>query len=238
MNSNENHILVCDDEQDVREMVQEYLSKRGYDVSAAAHADELRTVLNEKDVDLIILDINMPGEDGLAVLRSLRPDNMVPVVMLTAAGDVVDRIIGLEMGADDYLGKPVDLRELEARVKAVLRRKGLPEAPVDAEGVTGDARFGEYVLNIEAAKMVAEDGTELPLTAMEFSLLMAFAQNKGRVLNRDQILEQAHDRSWDPFDRSIDIRISRLRRKIEVNPEKPRIIRTVRGLGYVYDPDG
>lgn len=123
-------------------------------------------------------------------------------------------------------------------LKAVLRRKGLPEAPADAEGVTGDARFGEYVLNIEAAKMVAEDGTELPLTAMEFSLLKAFAQNKGRVLNRDQILEQAHDRSWDPFDRSIDIRISRLRRKIEVNPEKPRIIRTVRGLGYVYDPDG
>ncbi len=238
MNTSDTHILVCDDEQDVREMVQEYLGKRGYDVSVSANADELRIVLVDQAIDLIILDINMPGEDGLAVLRSLRPDNMVPVVMLTAAGDVVDRIVGLEMGADDYLGKPVDLRELEARIKAVLRRKGTPESVADNSTATGDARFGDYMLNIEAAKMTAEDGTELPLTAMEFSLLKAFAQNKGRVLNRDQILEQAHDRSWDPFDRSIDIRISRLRRKIEANPEKPRIIRTVRGLGYVYDPDG
>ena len=230
-------ILVCDDEVDVREMVQEYLAKRGFKVSTVGSGDELRAVVASGGIDLIILDINMPGEDGLSVLRSLRPDNMVPVVMLTAAGEVVDRIIGLEMGADDYLGKPVDLRELEARIKAVLRRKSDSNPKQEKSKSTGSARFGDYTLDIEAARMTSDDGTELQLTAMEFNLLKAFAQNKGRVLNRDQILEQAHDRSWDPFDRSIDIRISRLRRKIEKNPEKPSIIKTVRGLGYLYDPD-
>ncbi len=234
---NENtHIVVCDDELDVREMVQEYLGKRGFRVSTAANGGELRETLASEATDLVVLDINMPGEDGLAVLRSLRPDNPVAIVMLTAAGEVVDRIIGLEMGADDYLGKPVDLRELEARIKAVLRRRGEAKTPAASSAPADAAQFGDYTLNIEAAKMVSADGTELQLTAMEFSLLKVFAENKGRVLNRDQILEQAHDRSWDPFDRSIDIRISRLRRKIEKNPEKPSIIRTVRGLGYVYDP--
>lgn len=235
MENKDTRILVCDDELDVREMLQEYLQKRGFDVSIASSGKELRTVLDYENIDLIILDINMPGEDGLAVLRSLRPDNQTPVVMLTAADDVVDRIIGLEMGADDYLGKPVDLRELEARIKAVMRRKAPVIAPEkESENV---ARFGDFSLDIEAATLTAKDGSEVQLTAMEFSLLKAFAENKGRVLNRDQILEQAHDRSWDPFDRSIDIRISRLRRKIEKNPEKPVIIKTVRGIGYVYNPD-
>ena len=236
MDKNPIDILVCDDEQDVREMLQEYLDKRGFNVTTAGNAQELRAVLARANVDLIILDINMPGEDGLAVLRSLRTDNQVPVIMLTAAGETVDRIIGLEMGADDYLGKPVDLRELEARVKAVLRRKGEIAEKSDGPANADTERFGDYLLDIPAAKLTASDGSEMPLTAMEFNLLKVFAQNKGRVLNRDQILEQAHDRSWDPFDRSIDIRISRLRRKIERNPEKPTIIRTVRGIGYVYDP--
>ncbi len=237
MDEKTTRILVCDDEQDVREMLQEYLGKRGFAVTTAANAQELRAQLARSGADLIILDINMPGEDGLAALRSLRVDSQVPVIMLTAAGEVVDRIIGLEMGADDYLGKPVDLRELEARAKAVLRRKGDGAGKKENSTKVDTAQFGDYLLDIQAAKMTAGDGSELPLTAMEFNLLKAFAQNKGRVLNRDQILEQAHDRSWDPFDRSIDIRISRLRRKIEKNPEKPTIIRTVRGLGYVYDPD-
>ncbi|MEM7302773.1 MAG: response regulator [Pseudomonadota bacterium] len=236
---NENiRILVCDDEVDVREMLQEYLSKRSFNVSAAANGQELRAVLVSGGIDLIILDINMPGEDGLAILRSLRPDNQVPVIMLTAAGEVVDRIIGLEMGADDYLGKPVDLRELEARIKAVIRRKKDDGGTAEKNAASGTARFGDYVLDLNAAKMTSDDGEELKLTAMEFNLLKAFALNKGRVLNRDQILEQAHDRSWDPFDRSIDIRISRLRRKIEKNAEKPSIIKTVRGIGYLYDPNG
>jgi DNA-binding response OmpR family regulator len=235
MGDNKFHILVCDDELDVREMLQEYLSKRGYQISVAASSKELRAVMSVNQIDLILLDINMPGEDGLTTLRSLRIEDQTPVVMLTAAGEVVDRIIGLEMGADDYLGKPVDLRELEARIKAVLRRKD--NIPAPQEDNTGNfAEFGNFVLDLEAAKMLSADGEEVPLTAMEFSLLKVFAKNKGRVLNRDQLLEQAHDRSWDPFDRSIDIRISRLRRKIEIIPEKPAIIKTVRGLGYLYDP--
>ena len=237
MDNEDIRILVCDDERDVREMVQEYLTKRRFQVSTAGNGNELRAVLASGGINLIILDINMPGEDGLSVLRSLRPENQLPVIMLTAAGDVVDRIIGLEMGADDYLGKPVDLRELEARIKAVLRRRDDPGQNVVEKVSNGNAQFGEYVLDIEAAKMTSRDGSELQLTAMEFNLLKTFALNRGRVLNRDQILEQAHDRSWDPFDRSIDIRISRLRRKIEKNPEKPSIIKTVRGLGYLYDPD-
>ncbi len=230
-------IMVCDDERDVREMLQEYLSKRGFDVIPACDSTELRATLEQKSVDLILLDINMPGEDGLTTLRSLRTDNQVPVVMLTAAGEVIDKIVGLEMGADDYLAKPVDLRELEARVKAVLRRKSEPEPKAAAGEAPATAPFGDYTLDLTAAKLLASDGAEVPLTAMEFNLLSLFARNRGRVLNRDQILEQAHDRSWDPFDRSIDIRISRLRRKIEPNPQKPQIIKTVRGIGYIYDPD-
>jgi DNA-binding response OmpR family regulator len=237
MENEDTRILVCDDEVGLREMVQEYLAKRGFKVSTAANADELRTILASGGIDLIVLDINMPGEDGLSALRSLRADNPVPVIMLTAAGEVIDRILGLEMGADDYLGKPVDLRELEARIKAVLRRKGEPATTESVASSKTSARFGDYTLHIDTARLEAEGGSEVQLTAMEFNLLKVFAENKGRVLNRDQILEQAHDRSWDPFDRSIDIRISRLRRKIEKNPSKPTIIKTVRGLGYIYDPD-
>ncbi len=219
-------------------MLQEYLDKRGFKVSIVSGGKELRDLLSINQIDLIILDINMPGEDGLSILRSLRPDIQIPVIMLTAAGDVIDRIIGLEMGADDYLGKPVDLRELEARIKALLRRNSNIQnshEPEDAKPAT--VKFGDFQRDLEAAKLLDIDGEEISLTAMEFNLLKVFAENKGRVLNRDQILEQAHDRSWDPFDRSIDIRISRLRRKIEKNPEKPVIIKTVRGIGYLYDPN-
>jgi len=229
-------ILVCDDEPDVREMLQEYLTKRGFQVETAGNSEDLRASLDANAIDLILLDINMPGEDGLTTLRILRATNQVPVVMLTAAGEVIDKIVGLEMGADDYLAKPIDLRELEARIKAVLRRRANPtEAPVSPEA-KGTAPFGDFTLDISAAKLFCNTGDEVPLTAMEFSLLCLFARNRGRVLNRDQILEQAHDRSWDPYDRSIDIRISRLRRKIEPNPQKPQIIKTVRGIGYIYDP--
>jgi two-component system phosphate regulon response regulator OmpR len=228
------HILVCDDEADVREMLAEYLGKRGFRLSAAANAVELRAAIEAQRPDLILLDINMPGEDGLSVLRSLGGDDAPAVIMLTAAGEVVDRVVGLEMGADDYLGKPVDLRELTARIKAVLRRRAAAEAVPLSERKR--FRFGKAWLDVEAARLTGEDGSEIPLTSMEYNLLKLFARNQGRVLNRDQILEGAHDRSWDPFDRSIDIRISRIRRKIEVNPQKPEVIRTVRGEGYIYDP--
>lgn len=230
-------ILVCDDEPDLREMLQEYLEKRAFRVALAADTKEMRASLENNAPDLILLDINMPGEDGLSALRALRTDNNVPVVMLTAAGETVDRIVGLEMGADDYLGKPVDLRELEARIKAVLRRRAEPVASQKSGVSANTVVMGEFTLDIEAARLTDASGEAVPLTAMEFRLLKLFAENRGRVLNRDQILEQAHDRSWDPYDRSIDIRISRLRRKIELNPEKPGIIRTVRGIGYVFDPE-
>lgn len=229
-------ILVCDDEPDLREMLQEYLEKRAFRVALAADAVQMRTAFAEMTPDLILLDINMPGEDGLSALRALRTESNVPVVMLTAAGETVDKIVGLEMGADDYLGKPVDLRELEARIKAVLRRRAEPAAQPTNGAVGQTVTMGDFTLDLDAARMTDADGEVVQLTAMEFRLLKLFAENRGRVLNRDQILEQAHDRSWDPFDRSIDIRISRLRRKIERNPEKPSMIRTVRGIGYVFDP--
>ena len=228
------HILICDDEEDVREMVGEYLVRRGFMVSTAHDAEAMRQVLGEKSIDALVLDINMPGEDGLSALRSLRADNNLPVIMLTATAEVVDRILGLEMGADDYLGKPVDLRELEARLKTVLRRQSVPPAEAEDGKAEGKVLFGDCTLDLEAALLFAPDGSEIPITAMEFSLLKVFANNRGRVLNRDQLLDQAHDRDWDPFDRSIDIRISRLRRKIEPNAKKPEVIRTVRGIGYIF----
>lgn len=178
----------------------------------------------------------------MTALRGLaaRPD-APPVIMLTAAGEVVDRVVGLELGADDYLVKPADLRELAARIKAVLRRRApLPVPASEGAELPELGRtlfpFGKAWLDLEAARLTDADGREIPLTAMEYNLLKLFARNRGRVLNRDQILEGAHDRSWDPFDRSIDIRISRIRRKIEANPQKPEVIRTVRGVGYIYDP--
>ncbi|MCV2868454.1 response regulator [Defluviimonas sp. WL0002] len=228
------HILICDDERELRDMLAEYLGKRGFRTTLAAHAEELRAAIGKQKPDLILLDINMPGEDGLSVLRSLQGPDAPLVIMLTAAGEVVDRVVGLEMGADDYLAKPVDLRELASRIKAVLRRR----VTATAEPATERARFrfGKTWLDLDAAKLLDEEGNEVPLTSMEFNLLKLFARNRGRVLNRDQILEGAHDRNWDPFDRSIDIRISRIRKKIEINPQKPEVIRTVRGVGYIYDP--
>ena len=181
----------------------------------------------------------MPGEDGLSLARFLRERGDTAIIMLTASGDVVDRIIGLEMGADDYLAKPVDLRELQARIKAVLRRGQVPQAPKSVrQRETGGetVKFGRCTLDLAAYKLFDSEGQEVPITAMEYALLKVFAENADRVLNRDQLLEQAHDRSWDPFDRSIDIRISRLRRKIEIDPSKPEVIKTVRGIGYRFSP--
>lgn len=231
------HILICDDEADLRETIGDYLKRRGYDVSFAADGDALKVVLGCDDtVDLILLDITMPGDDGLTVLRALRTGHEVPVIMVTAAGETVDRIVGLELGADDYLAKPVDLRELDARIKAVLRRdrptkKAAPLQPAATEHAFDGLRFIP-----EAGKLFGRDGEEIALTAMELRLLEAFVNARGRVLNRDQLLDLAHDRNRDPFDRSIDIRVSRLRRKIERDPQQPVLIRTARGIGYIFDP--
>lgn len=229
-------ILICDDEPRMREMVSEYLTERGFEVTEAANADELADESRAHPPDLILLDINMPGRDGLTALREMRVHSAVPIIMLTAASEVIDRVVGLEMGADDYLGKPVDLRELEARIKAALRRQSEPQVGLYPKCPKNDdtADFGPCKLDLGAARLFGPQGEEIPITAMEFDLLQLFHENQGRVLSRDQILERAHKKGWAPFDRSIDLRISRLRRKIESNPSKPQIIRTVRGIGYIF----
>ncbi len=233
------HIVVCDDEPDIRETVSEYLELQGYRVSPVDGGPALRELVDKEKIDVVLLDIMMPGEDGLSLARFLRERGDTAIIMLTASGETVDRIIGLEMGADDYLAKPVDLRELLARIKAVLRRT-TAQVAAPAAGTGGASatavHFGTCVLDIEQHKLFAADGEEIAITAMEFNLLKVFADHSGRVLNRDQLLEMAHDRDWDPFDRSIDIRISRLRKKIEADPAKPQIIKTVRGVGYIFSP--
>lgn len=230
------HIVVVDDEPGIRETIQEYLELHDYRVTAAGGGEELRRAVDGNSVDLVLLDIRMPGEDGLSLARFLRAEKQVGIIMLTAAGEVVDRIVGLEMGADDYLAKPVDLRELLARIKAVLRRSERAPSQDAAEPVEDArlARFGRFTLNLDSHKLLDDNGRDVALTGMEFDLLKAFADNPNRVLTRDQLLNLAHNRDWEPFDRSIDIRIARIRRKIEGDPAKPQVIKTVRGAGYLY----
>jgi two-component system phosphate regulon response regulator OmpR len=231
------HIVVVDDEADLRDTLREYLEIQGFKVTCAEDAAALRAVVAEPEapIDLVLLDISMPGEDGLSVARFLRETSDVAIIMLTAAGSTVDKIIGLEVGADDYLAKPVDLREMLAHIKAVLRRaQRTREASTTALAEGKEALFGRCRLDLDSHKLYAEDGSELPLTSMEFDLLRAFAEHPNRVLTRDQLLEWAHNRNWDPFDRSIDIRIARIRKKIEPDPAKPQVIKTVRGAGYLY----
>ncbi len=235
--SDRERIVVVDDEEDVRDTFAEYLTMRGYDVSTAESGEELRARVEEGPLDLVLLDLNLPGEDGLTLARFLREETEAAIIMVTAAAEPVDRVIGLELGADDYIGKPCDLRELAARVKSVLRRAGTPPAKVPS-GDTRRLAIGTFVFDLDAHELFAEDGSPVSLTAMEFDLLAAFVEHPNRVLTRDQLLDLAHHRRWDPFDRSIDIRIARLRRKIEVDPQKPQIIKTVRGAGYVFVPDG
>lgn len=240
MNGNEQdtRVIICDDEQDIRDTLQEYLCLRGFEVRCARDGKELREIVDLFDPHVVLLDINMPGEDGLSLARFLSARGGTAIMMLTAAADVVDRVVGLEMGADDYLSKPVDLRELQARIKAVLRRGRRAAAGSETRDSGELVQFGRCKLDLASHNLIGENGEAIGITAMEFSLLKVFAQNAGRVLNRDQLLEQAHDRDWDPYDRSIDIRISRLRKKIELNPSKPTVIKTVRGIGYVFHPAG
>lgn len=235
------HVAVVDDEADLRETIAEYLAGRGLRVSLAADAAELRRLFAaDPPPDLVILDLRMPGETGLSLARWLREATGAGVIILTALDDPVDRVVGLEIGADDYLAKPVDLRELTARVHAVLRRIRPPSSLGEAVGAGAPAPrrapFGRVWLDLDRQALIDGDGTDVSLTAMEFDLLRAFAENPNRVLSRDRLLDLAHNRDWEPFDRSIDVRIARIRRKIEVDPTKPRVIKTVRGSGYLYAP--
>jgi len=230
-------ILLLDDEAELRALLQRYLGGMGLRVRAVTDAAQLDRLLAREPFDLLILDLMMPGEDGLSVLRRLRArGETLPVLMLTARGDPVDRIVGLEMGADDYLPKPFDPRELLARIQAMLRRQALlgatPAARRDAP-----LRFGPFVLDLAARRLLRDD-TEIDLTSGEFALLAALAAQPGRPLGRARLLELAHGRDHDATERSVDIRVLRLRRLIEADPAAPRYIQTVWGVGYVFAPDG
>ena len=243
--SSKNSLLVVDDEPELAEILVEYFSGQGFDVRSAGNATEARAAIEVAVPQLAFLDIHMPGEDGLSLARWIRQQHShVGIIMLTTAADVVDRIVGLEMGADDYVPKPFELRELLARAKSVLRRLAEKNpAPVSTTATPpvvskpGRVRFGRCELDLEARVLLDEQGESTALTAMEFDLLKVFAANAGRVLNRDQLMELAHHKGWDVYDRSIDLRIMRLRRKIEPDPEKPEVIKTVRGVGYMFVPD-
>lgn len=230
-------VLVVDDEAAIREMLTEYLGEHGYEVRTAESGAAMRASLAERVPDVVLLDLNLPGEDGLTLARYLRERHDLPILMVTAAGETVDRIVGLEVGADDYVPKPFDPRELRARIKNVLRRyrRPAPTTGPSAPACAGVA-FGRCLLNLETRELTDADGREIPLTSLEFELLRAFAERPNRVLSRDQLLNFTRNRGWDPFDRSIDIQIARIRKKIEVDPEHPRAIKTIRGAGYMFVP--
>lgn len=231
------HIAVVDDEPDIRETLEDYLVLKGYRVSAADGGASFRKLIEDTSFDLILLDINMPGEDGLSIARFVREHHDTAIIFLTAAGETVDRIIGLEIGADDYVTKPFDLRELHARIKAVLRRLDGSRTRAAQAPENEMIAFGECTLDMDQHKLFGPDGDEIAITSMEFDLLKVFAGNPGRVLTRDRILDLAHNRDWDPYDRSVDIRIARLRRKIQAGSDNASVITTVRGAGYMFDPE-
>lgn len=234
-------ILVLDDDPDVRELLTDYFESQGYQVTAVPDGQALREAFDAGVPDVALLDVGLPGEDGLSLARHVREHFDVGIIIVSGAGDTLDRIIGLEVGADDYVAKPFDLRELHARVKSVSRRyrreaagagNGAPAAETSIQRIA----FGVGVLDLERCQLLGADGAEIPLTAMEFGLLKVFAERPNRPLSRDQLLNLTQHRDWDPYDRSIDIRIARLRRKIEPDPGNPQVLKTVRGMGYMFVP--
>jgi two-component system, OmpR family, response regulator len=227
-------IYVVDDEAGLRGSLGEYLGLQGFTAVQAANAAEFRRAWAKRPGALAILDIAMPGEDGLSLARWLREQAPgVGILMLTASGDPVDKVVGLELGADDYMAKPFQLREVLARVRAILRRTGggAARAPVE-----GRIRFGRATFDAAAGKLIADDGSEDQLTGQEIALLRAFAERPGQILTRERILALAQERGVEVFDRSIDTRINRIRQKVEPNPKAPTVIKTVRGAGYLFDP--
>lgn len=235
------HIFVVDDEADARAMVGDYLKMHGFEVTLCDSGRALRAAIAQRTPDLVVLDLNMPEEDGLSIVRDLKARSVIPIIMLTATASAIDRVVGLELGADDYLPKPCELRELVARARSVLRRvqgtaAGAPAEP--APEVGRRVRFGTKWLELDALRLRDERGEEQVLTRSEFDLLKAFADNPKRALSRERLLDLADARDPDAFDRAIDVRINRIRKKIEPDPANPRFICTVRGLGYVFRPDG
>ena len=230
------HILVVDDDPEIRDLLSRFLAKHGYRVSTSGDGRAMRKALAEAAIDLVILDVMLPGEDGLSLCRELRASSSVPIVMLTAVGEDVDRIVGLEMGADDYVPKPFNPRELLARIRAVLRRTGASVGGLSGSRPAEAAvlSFAGWRLDLGRRELTSSDGTLVPLSAGEHGLLAALALHPQRVLSRDQLLDLARGRGANAFDRSIDVQISRLRRKIEDDPHEPALIRTVRSGGYMF----
>jgi two-component system OmpR family response regulator len=226
------HILIVEDARDIREPLARYLREHGYRTTVAADAQAARKLMRGAAIDLVVLDVMMPGEDGLSLCRSIRESSQIPVILLTARGEEVDRIIGLEMGADDYIPKPFSPRELVARIAAVLRRtQALPprQKPPEAERI----RFGEWMLDTGQRELIGQDGVATPLSSSEFRLLSALLEHPKISLTRNQLLDLTKGRDAELFDRSIDNHVSRLRKKIEPDPRNPRYIKTVWGGGYM-----
>jgi two-component system, OmpR family, response regulator len=234
--SDNGHILVVDDQQEICDLVQEYLTGEGYRVSTAHDGPGMRRQLSQAQVDLVILDLMLPGEDGLTLARALRSESAIGIIILTGRGETVDRIIGLEMGADDYLPKPFHLRELLARVKSVLRRVQSRTGEPEAQPSRSHARFAGWSLDLASRELLSPNGEEVRLTTGEFDLLTAFVTNANQVLTRDRLLDLARNREAGPFDRTIDVQVGRLRRKLEDDPQNPSLIKTVRGSGYIFTP--
>jgi len=228
------HLLIVDDDREIRDLVSRFLAKHGYRVDTAADGREMDRLLAAGRFDLLVLDLMLPGEDGLSLCRRLRAESGLPIILLTALGEETDRIVGLEMGADDYLGKPFNPRELLARIKAVLRRAdGIARRP-ESDGSAVTVGFEGWRLDHAKRELRSADGVLTPLSSGEFDLLLAFVEHPQRVLTRDQLLDLTKGRSAQPFDRSIDVQLSRLRRKIEADPKDPTLIKTVRNEGYIF----
>ncbi|MFM0591720.1 MULTISPECIES: response regulator [Paraburkholderia] len=230
------HVLVVDDEEDIRSLLTGFFRRHGHEVSIATDGVTLFEMLNSRPIDLVILDVMLPGEDGFSLCRRLRATSKVPVIMLTAVADHVDRVVGLEIGADDYLVKPFDARELLARVKAVLRRTTQSDVAVASTGTRPMLSFAGWRLDIARRELRSTDNTLMILSSTEFDLLLAFAEHPQRVLSREQLLDLAHGAAHEVYDRSIDVQVARLRRKLDLDEKEPPVIRTVRGGGYMFTP--
>jgi len=230
-------ILIVDDDARIRDLLKRYLTQEGFEVFLAEDGKSLNRVMQRETADLIVLDLMMPGEDGLSICRRLRAANdLTPVIMLTAKGEDIDRIIGLEVGADDYLGKPFNPRELLARIHAVLRRRPAKEVPGAPSTVAEIARFGKFTFDM-AARTLHAGSEELALTTGEFAMLKALVRHPRTPLSREKLAQLSRGREFEPFDRSLDVQVSRLRKLIETDPANPRMIQTVWGVGYVFIPD-
>ena len=228
------HILIVDDHREIRDLVGRALTREGFRTTAVADGRAMRKALADGRIDLILLDLMLPGEDGLSLCRAVRAESDIPIIMLTAKGEEVDRVIGLELGADDYLPKPFGSRELIARIRAVLRRSRATAAEARSAPHPACYRFDRWTLKTEARDLLREDGVTVPLSTGEYDLLIALVERPQRVLSREQLLDLARGRAATAFDRSVDTQVSRLRRKLERDPAQPALIKTVWGGGYLF----